>query len=267
MTIIKNKFFYIFLFVLVLVIFFLIIAYPKQETAEEDVMTKKDNFIYLQPEIDYSTGKNQTEYSKSYKIIYYAIANNNPDICEEYVVQEKKDLCYEAIAVKRQDKKLCEEKIISDEIKNICIDGVYFRQILSSGKYSVAACADLSIASNKEQCVKEIMREEKSDFYCSKAPAEYRSLCRDVVYFNNTTAKKEFDCSNINDDYYNTFCKKIKENDFLYKDSDLDGLTDRKERLYGLDPFNPDTDGDGFSDGDEFSKGYNPNGEGKLNVK
>lgn len=70
-------------------------------------------------------------------------------------------------------------------------------------------------------------------------------------------------------------------------DSDKDGLTDRRERelgtdpykadtdgdglsdgdevlIWGTDPLNPDTDGDGYKDGDEVKNGYNPLGPGKL---
>jgi hypothetical protein len=48
-------------------------------------------------------------------------------------------------------------------------------------------------------------------------------------------------------------------------DSDNDGLFDREEaRVYKTDPLNPDTDGDGFRDGDEVRGGYNPAGSGKL---
>jgi len=41
-------------------------------------------------------------------------------------------------------------------------------------------------------------------------------------------------------------------------DADGDGMTDRQERLYGMDPGNPDTDGDGYSDFIEFSFGWDP---------
>ncbi len=37
-------------------------------------------------------------------------------------------------------------------------------------------------------------------------------------------------------------------------DDDHDGLTNGEERRYGTDPHNPDTDGDGLSDGDEVHK-------------
>lgn len=48
-------------------------------------------------------------------------------------------------------------------------------------------------------------------------------------------------------------------------DLDQDGLlyADEVEK-YGSDPTNPDTDGDGFSDGDEVKAGYSPTGPGKL---
>ena len=42
------------------------------------------------------------------------------------------------------------------------------------------------------------------------------------------------------------------------KDSDNDGLPDWQEALYGTDPHNPDTDGDGTSDGKEVTLERNP---------
>ncbi len=48
-------------------------------------------------------------------------------------------------------------------------------------------------------------------------------------------------------------------------DSDFDGLSDYEEvRIYQTNPLNPDTDSDGFNDGDEVKNGYNPKGDGKL---
>lgn len=41
-------------------------------------------------------------------------------------------------------------------------------------------------------------------------------------------------------------------------DSDNDGLKDWEEELYKADPNNPDTDGDGTSDGDEVQEGRDP---------
>ncbi len=47
-------------------------------------------------------------------------------------------------------------------------------------------------------------------------------------------------------------------------DADHDGLTTSLESFYGIDPNNPDTDGDGVKDGDEVSAGCNPLGTGAL---
>ncbi len=47
-------------------------------------------------------------------------------------------------------------------------------------------------------------------------------------------------------------------------DTDKDGLPDIVEAYYGSDPNKKDSDGDGYTDGDEVKKGYDPAGPGKL---
>ncbi|MBU1118417.1 hypothetical protein KKH43_00875 [Patescibacteria group bacterium] len=49
-----------------------------------------------------------------------------------------------------------------------------------------------------------------------------------------------------------------------FDDPDFDQLNNSEEYKYGSDPDNPDTDRDGFRDGIEVQKGYNPSGEGKI---
>lgn len=50
-------------------------------------------------------------------------------------------------------------------------------------------------------------------------------------------------------------------------DPDNDKLTNEKEDYYGTDPNDPDSDNDGYSDGEEVKSGHNPLGAGKLNKK
>ena len=48
-------------------------------------------------------------------------------------------------------------------------------------------------------------------------------------------------------------------------DTDSDGLSDYDEaKIYGTDPVDSDSDGDGYIDGEEIKGGYNPLGDGKL---
>jgi hypothetical protein len=44
----------------------------------------------------------------------------------------------------------------------------------------------------------------------------------------------------------------------IFLDSDQDGLSDVEEKTYGTDPNNADTDGDGYTDGNEVKAGYDP---------
>jgi len=46
--------------------------------------------------------------------------------------------------------------------------------------------------------------------------------------------------------------------DFIDGDSDNDGLGDREEATYSTNPYNPDTDGDGYSDLAEVATGHDP---------
>ncbi|MDD5110240.1 MAG: hypothetical protein PHI63_03415 [Patescibacteria group bacterium] len=47
-------------------------------------------------------------------------------------------------------------------------------------------------------------------------------------------------------------------------DTDNDGLGDQLEAAIGTDPNNPDSDGDGYTDGAELQSNYNPAGSGRL---
>jgi len=47
-------------------------------------------------------------------------------------------------------------------------------------------------------------------------------------------------------------------NFFPYRDADFDRMSDEDEAAVGTDPENPDTDGDGLTDGFEFANGLNP---------
>lgn len=57
---------------------------------------------------------------------------------------------------------------------------------------------------------------------------------------------------------FSTFAREDSSGKSIFNDADQDGLTDEEESVYGTDPNNSDTDGDGYSDGTEVSSGYDP---------
>lgn len=58
----------------------------------------------------------------------------------------------------------------------------------------------------------------------------------------------------------------LNSQDDLQKDDDNDGLNLADEYRYFTNPFNADTDGDNYKDGEEVKAGYNPTGSGKMDV-
>lgn len=50
----------------------------------------------------------------------------------------------------------------------------------------------------------------------------------------------------------------------FHEDTDRDRLNNLMEQVYGTDPLNPDSDADGYLDGDEVDRGYDPLGPGNL---
>jgi len=78
------------------------------------------------------------------------------------------------------------------------------------------------------------------------------------------------DLNNQNANFQNTLSNPSLStlNDLLV-DSDNDGLSNSEEEQYGTDINNPDTDGDGYNDGEEVKNGYNPliAGNARLNDK
>lgn len=58
----------------------------------------------------------------------------------------------------------------------------------------------------------------------------------------------------------------LAEVDLPGQDSDGDGLIDKLENALGTDPAKDDTDDDGYDDKNETLGGYNPKGEGSLNL-
>lgn len=91
-----------------------------------------------------------------------------------------------------------------------------------------------------------VIEEPIVDSLSQSAYDYYRALAIEAGFFDSNSSER------------------FSDKDYWSQDSDNDGLTNLEELLMGTDPNNPDTDGDGFLDGDEVRALYNPLGPGRL---
>ncbi|MFA6307244.1 MAG: hypothetical protein WCS88_01365 [Patescibacteria group bacterium] len=97
-----------------------------------------------------------------------------------------------------------------------------------------------------------------------------KQLIKAIDYYDINKPDKVQNIENISDILMNA---EQMNNDTLLDanmdtelDTDQDGLSDMYESFYGTDINNPDSDGDTYLDGQEVLSGYNPIGEGQLNL-
>ncbi len=77
------------------------------------------------------------------------------------------------------------------------------------------------------------------------------------VILSKNSAKRTISVTSLVEEAAQTTSFQNK-NTNLIKDSDNDGLLDWEEKVYGTDPNNPDTDGDGTTDGEEIKQHRDP---------
>ncbi len=83
---------------------------------------------------------------------------------------------------------------------------------------------------------------------------------------NSFCSEKQTVKNEIPDYWLEKYDIKITTPEDLNVDIDNDGLTLKEEYKYFTNPLDPDTDKDGYNDGKEVHDGYNPLGEGKLDM-
>lgn len=128
-----------------------------------------------------------------------------------------------------------------------------------------------------DNCYWGLARDQGEEVFCDQVTdPTSASRCRDDIAQARALAAQDVNlCQEIEEQIRRDRCVKIftgpitdpQENEQEEQDqvdSDEDGLTDEEEAVYGTDLADPDTDGDGYTDGGEVAAGYDPNGSGKL---
>lgn len=135
-------------------------------------------------------------------------------------------------------------------------------RIVSQGN-DFSACAKIPDAAGRDYCYASVLAgfAGGGEKLCPQLAGADGERCWELFHTSEALRNADYDrCKKISPDAGRQRCLEA-----LPRDSDGDGLSDYLEQSrYETDPQNPDTDGDGFSDGQEVKGGYNPKGPGKL---
>lgn len=147
------------------------------------------------------------------------------------------------------------------EISNLVIYDKNSNGKYNSGEVGLADISVSLISKDNSQPIRTLITEQDGSFnFYNVAPGDY-SLCVVPNAGMRITSPLPNGCYNLNIiqgiDARDTMF--LLAGNILPNDTDKDGLTNKEENnIYNTDPNNPDTDGDGFLDGNEISNGTDP---------
>ncbi len=180
------------------------------------------------------------------------------DVCESFEEKEK-DGCYWQFAVEKNDPTLC-KSMVNEANKKLCLNMAIFEKAKAESDASQCVTIEDEIA--KSLCV--------HYFEPPLTSTNCLSLGRDANYCKMyevsdraRLAQDSAVCTELSEEEGRAGCEEL----IVLDDPDFDGLATDTEELYGSNPRNPDSDADGYKDGDEVAAGFNPAGPGKLEIK
>lgn len=190
-----------------------------------------------------------------------AVSGKQAAACEKIADAELKDGCFDTVARELKDAKICED-ISFEAARDECAGAIFLNK--TGSDLNTELCSKIISEKWQDICYRRVFIEKSSLEYCGTV-TEKRDLCISIAAYGEATTKGDPAlCAPIADAEVKASCEEDVNNLRGSLDSDNDGLTSAQEAQYGTDPNNPDTDGDGFKDGDEVSAGYNPKGAGRL---
>ncbi len=173
--------------------------------------------------------------------------------------QKEADTCIWLYASDNADPSVCDQ-IQDDEMKKTCWDHGYYR--LASKNRDRAICDKIVDEKFRLPCQSDLGPQITSDNCSSLGKPE--TFCQMMIVAKQANEKQDREiCSSLSDNDLLSQCMEYVSID----DADFDGLLGDSEESYGSNPRNPDTDADGYKDGDEVAAGFNPAGPGKLEIK
>lgn len=157
--------------------------------------------------------------------------------------------CVSLIAFDTADTAPCEK--LTDAQKLSCVDGTLLVKAKAGKSYQ--ACSAITDDVTRSACQAAIRTDAVAAEDCGAygVPAEY---CSQQVALSAAIASGDpASCDTLAPEAQDG-CRDL----FTSLDADGDGLNVSAEHSYGTSDQNPDTDGDGYTDGDEIASGHDP---------
>ena len=174
----------------------------------------------------------------------------NVEYCELIKEDRTRELCIIETGIVSSDDSVC-DKYFSDKpfLRKKCKDKVKVFDIIWNKK-DIRMCEEIRLLEYGPLCYSYHLAMGQS---CDILEGKAKEECQGKMII--TSAKIEEDCYKAISENYKKVCLlMIKNNGDRDIDSDNDGKSNLEELNYRLDPFNPDTDGDGLTDGEELIK-------------
>lgn len=178
-----------------------------------------------------------------------------PDVCQLLNPGDTLDACLTEVALETRDVRLCAQ--ITGNLQEGCYTLVVQSLIATEG---LEACTHYPSEQRQEVCRRSF--EMPALQTCLGQHVDDPDICHDLALTERAARERN-----------PSLCLESRNPDSFIpcvlsvgvEDWDGDGLSDLEElTVYFTDPLNPDTDGDGFLDGDEVREGFNPLGPGPL---
>lgn len=163
--------------------------------------------------------------------------------------KDAQENCVTLIAQEQKEATWCE--ILTSSAQQVCKDSVLLAR--AADGEGIGVCGDIESSTKKSSCEAVVTATARSSGDCAKYGVS-EQVCSDQQVINDLLLAEDFNgCAALAEDSRRD-CIEL----FSSTDADSDGLTAQEEFEIGTSDADPDSDGDGYQDGEEVAAGYNP---------
>ncbi len=252
--------------VALLVIVGIVLFVRSRQSAELDQQRMERTLSQVERLLESCDQKEDPEACREQRLREAAQGTALLEVCEMIEDTKAQNDCIWRLAREQNTIQAC-DAISEPELVQACRDNLTYLAVKKDPLNQ--SCESIVSQRLKSQCERMVLDKRIETEGCESVyDAEY---CQNYELLQRAISQDDYAlCERISDSNLYSECLLVVENPIASApaepvDTDDDGLSDQDEiTIWGTDPSNPDTDGDGFLDGQEVESGYNPLGEGAL---